>query len=614
MEAYYANQRKKPNYKAAIARLASKEKNERETASTWLCTILTKALKDEKSSKSWWLAAPFWGYGDANPSRQLRVEIANALRDTEASPGFVPVLQWFFDQEIVPYLQKEAVWVLAELDGQDAAALRVVLVTKPHPNADVVYGCLRQMRRDQFIRPGDDLQALCQHYRPTVREAARALNQALNGKTPRPFDPEAAMRSAPITNLMKEVMALVLETPPAGARFVVAVTKCFDPDGVENDREEHRGWILKEQGKTVEILTPFGWKETCEKADKPAWDKWNFPGTYTCTVTAVNLEDEVARIESIRKEGAEIADIYRRSRPRGKFQRFSGSLYEAVLAQHLHSVGQMKLAARVLFPALDSLSHDEEFTARISYELGRIYGYQMLTAFVGDRDYAQAEKLAQAIVKLYPKSLFYHYAVRLAAELPKRRDDFVQLKLPTPEQWKEMQKKIPRSEQIDFQCKRVRLLNTFQTGQPFDDSGYCDPQFAEPCWMSVDAAWGGRGGKTEVINPVVEMVGVIDGAPWREEGKKDYKGLALTIADIPQLAEYLREDWTLLCITFERDFAGERYLDAGSRELIAVLINTIANQELCSAAKMAKMSDMDLEMEISRIADWANQNAAKNQQ
>ena len=65
---------------------------------------------------------------------------------------------------------------------------------------------------------------------------------------------------------------------------------------------------------------------------------------------------------------------------------------------------------------------------------------------------------------------------------------------------------LSRAEQIDYLCGRLRLLNCFQLGQP---GGWVpgETQYAEPCGLSDDAAWGLRHGKTEVINPYSELTG-----------------------------------------------------------------------------------------------------------
>ena len=205
-------------------------------------------------------------------------------------------------------------------------------------------------------------------------------------------------------------------------------------------------------------------------------------------------------------------------------------------------------------------------------ELGKNYGYQMLVAFAGDRDYARTERLAKTLATHYPETVFHHYAVRLAEELPERRDDFVTLKLPTPAEWAEMKKKLTRTEQIDFLCRRYRLLNYFQAMQP---GGYFPgaTQYAEPCGMAHNASWGLGKGKTEVINPETEL----EGSRRRHDDKPPH-GLGLTLKDVPQLSKYLRDDWLIPTVTFWRDFHPNRTLGS-TRPMVAALINNIATRE-----------------------------------
>src|SRR5207245_5012670 len=96
--------------------------------------------------------------------------------------------------------------------------------------------------------------------------------------------------------------------------------------------------------------------------------------------------------------------------------------------------------------------------------------------------------------------------IGLAAQLPRRGDDFVKLKLPTPAEWEGLKKQLTRAQQIDFLCERMRLLNCFQQGQPAGIE-LSQKQFAEPCGISRDASWGGSQGRTEVINPLLELRG-----------------------------------------------------------------------------------------------------------
>ena len=90
----------------------------------------------------------------------------------------------------------------------------------------------------------------------------------------------------------------------------------------------------------------------------------------------------------------------------------------------------------------------------------------------------------------------------LAAQLKMRAEDFKSFRLPAPEEWKSIQSKTSRADQVRFLAERLRLLNCIQIGQPADVN-YDDPQFAKAednrrLWYEADV----RG---TVVNPYVEL-------------------------------------------------------------------------------------------------------------
>jgi len=172
------------------------------------------------------------------------------------------------------------------------------------------------------------------------------------------------------------------------------------------------------------------------------------------------------------------------------------------------------------------------------------------------------------------------------------------------------EKKLSRAEQISYLTERMRLLNCFQMGQP---GGYSltQGQFAEPSGLSRDAAWGLGRGETKVINPYLELVGGHAGL-FEDDNKKPFKGLELTVADIPHLAPFLREDWHLLCVSFWRDFSPDRDLDT-TRPLIGSIINSLAKRDLAKTSTMVKMTDAEIDKHITSIIRWATENARKSE-
>jgi hypothetical protein len=607
LKRYYQDLKRPPVWEAALKRLSAAVPKERREAAAYLHALLAQALQDERSGDAPWRATPYWGSSGENPARQLREEIAGRLGGAGSAAEILPVLRWFLDVEPIATCQEQVMAELGTLKGKEATALRVSLAARPHPNAAVTVAALRQLAARKEALPADRLHALCHHHRASVRAAARTLNERLGRPDPGPFDPAKAVRSPAVRKLLDGLTALLVEPPSPRAPFVAVTTTATD--GAREEQAVTHGWLLREDRDTAEVFTPFGWKEKFSRKAAPAEGRRAW-GTAASTWKRVDLAEAVRRVERIRAAGDKDFELSERGGLTGQFQGKGASLYEALLAQWLYAAGKDTLAARVLLPALDTLYQDDDLLLIVRDRLGQIYGYQMLTAFVGDRDYPRAERMARLLARHFPGTLFHPYAVRLAEELPRRRDDFGKLKLPTPQEWAALRKKLTRREQIDYLCRRVRLLNFFQTGQPFGEPAYSDTQYAEPSGMSRNAAWGGGQGRTEVINPVVELVGPIDGVP--AAGKKDYKGLGLTVADLPQLADYLREDWFLLSVSFWRDFAADRHL-ARARALFALLINEVAKQDLCSAERLDGLTDAGREKEIRRIADWARRNAGKGE-
>jgi hypothetical protein len=593
LKAYYAGKRN-IDPAAAVKKLASPAKTESDQAAKWLQAILGQSVKDEESGDAPWQATPFFGGGGQNPARELRKWIAIELSRNDATPAALPVLRWYFTDEFVPAHQVAPVTALAKLNGKDAAALRAELATRPHPNLFVVLTALKQISAAKETLPADKLRSLCHHHRRTVREAARALNQQQGGGEPGPFDPVKAMRSPALQSLMKKLDGLLIDMPPADAPFIVVSVN--NPALAGRARTTIKGWLIKQDDSHVKFFSQFGWKESFSTA--------------SCTVARPKIEEEVAAVEAIRKAGDKGFHFSENGGFSGQFRGHAASLTELLLAQRLFAAGKLDLAGRVLFPALETLYRDEDAVDVARQELGRVAGCQMLAAFAGDRDYPRTARLAASIVKTYPNTMFHGYAVGLAAQMPRRGDDFVKLKLPTPAEWEGMKRKLTRAEQIDFLCERMRLLNCFQQGQP-DGISLSETQFAEPGGMSRNAAWGGGRGKTEVINPLRVLrgsYGWFQGKLSRYEDKEGrFTGMELTIKDVPQLSKHLRDDWYIPTVTFWRDFHPSRELHH-TRPLFAHMINQLAGRDLCEIDRWRKLNAAQIDKEIVRMARWSKAN------
>ena len=602
----YYEKGESPSWPAAITKLTAEKTDQRAASARYLVALLAQAQKDELSGKAPWRATPYWGSSGENPARNLRQQVASELAKAPASAATLTVVRWYLDQENVTRFQEAVLPVLDKVNGKEGAHFCLSLLQPAHENSVVVLAALHQVGKRKSELPDGVLKMLCDHYRPGIREAARALNRERGGTDPGPFDQASAVQRPEVAGLMANVGALLDQPAPPDAAFVKVTTTWTDTK--DTNTSTTVGWLVKNNGDSWVVLTLFGHREMFHKekttkgrrgesVTKSSWEKYA-------------IADEVKRVVELRKKGDPEFELSERGGLTGQFQGRGAGVYEVTLAQWLYSARQFDLSAQVLLPALDSYYMDRHLVDMMRHRLGEAAGYRMLVAFAGDRDFAETERLANALVQHFPDTRFHDYAVKFSKEMPKRADDFKKLKLPTPEEWAALKKKLSRAEQITYLAERLRLLNCFQGGQP---GGYSitDVQYAEPSGLSRNAAWGLGRGQTKVINPYFELVGGHEGL-FRDDEKKPFQGLELTVADIPPLTPFLRDDWHLLCVSFWRDFSPERRLDT-TRPLFASIIENLAKRDLCQIDALSKMNDAEMDKHIKAIIRWAQENANKSE-
>ncbi|MCY2930667.1 MAG: hypothetical protein NTV86_14450 [Planctomycetota bacterium] len=587
----YYEQGDSPAWKAAVDQLR-REGQEGEEAAQYLRSLLARALKDQLSGAAPWRATPFWGSSGENPADRLREAVAEALGEAGPLVAALPVYEWFLREEPRSDRQAKLAKVAAQVKTPAGEQVLRGLISPAHPNSAVLREALQEAARRKLALPAGVLGPLCQHHRKEIRQAARKAAQAAGLPEEKPFDQAAAVKSPAVQALMEKLSALVLEVPPAQAPFVV-VTVSWSNQKQEGNREI-RGWLVKETAEDYTVATPFGRTETILKQGGQE-DR-----AFTAKAQTIDVAQEVARVAKIHSEGDKEFGLSERGGLTGQFEGRGASLYEILLAHWLYKTGRLAAAGEILFPALESLYRDEDLLALVRERMGTRLGYDMLVAFVGDRDYQKTLRIARLMTTQFQGVPLCQYAEELARQLPRRADDFKALALPTPQQWQEMKKKMSRPQQIRFLCDRLRLLNCFQLGQPGGVS-LSYPQYAEPGGLSEDAAWGGRLGKTLLINPYVELTG----ENWFQTKKEEASpGLHLAVADIPELTGYLKEDWFILAVSFWRDFHSARTL-LNTRRIVCDLINSAAGQDLCMDRVLAEMTPAQLQQEIEKVNAWA---------
>jgi hypothetical protein len=608
-----------PPWAAPIRELSSAKSEERRRAAAFLRELLVITMEQEQSRTAPWRATPYWGGGAELPSRELRKELAEALAKAGPLPDALPVWRWYLENERIDAHLEPVMTALSKLDGKDAEALRAELATRPHDNAIVAAAAINQIAEKKGSLPAEPLAALCHHHRKLIREAARKLNAQQGGKDPGAFAPAKAVRSKPMEKLMGQVGELMTELPAPKAEFVKLTERYLDAKKVVKQTYEHVGWLTRRESDIIEIYTLYGQLDAVrDKEQKRVEHHERLPDgngtrfseidiTVDAAVTPARLDDVIKQVEASRAKNTAGNDLSESGPLTGQFRGTGATLFEAILGTWLYQAGQDAEAARVLLPALDSLYADRHLVDMVRHQLGQIHGYRMLVAFAGDRDYEKALRSARLIDERYPDTRFHEYAKGFVKQFPRRVDDFKKFKLPTAAEWGTLKQKLTRTEQIDFLCERMRLLNCFQSGQP---GGY-DPdaeQFAEPCGMASDASWGLRKGKTLVINPLTELKGPYN---WFDENKPKPRGMELTLKDVPQLGRYLRDDWYMPTVGFWRDFHPDRNL-AGTRQWFAQVINGLAGKDICKIAGWTHLTPAEIDKEIERISQWATENAGKS--
>jgi hypothetical protein len=603
LKAYYSDLKLEPPWKNAIDTLRAGTPEAGAKAARYLVALLTQALDDERAAAPPEEFTPWRRRYSQNPAYFLHRAIADELATWPGSLAALPVVRWFLDNAPDPRQPASILGGIDKLDGKEMDDFRISLLCPPHRNAAVVVAAMQQLGRRKVTVPSDKLLPLCQHYRNSIRDEARRLNAQQMGPEPKPFDPVQAMKSEPMAALMERIRKTIVEPPPADAQWVGIANNKFHAINRRHMGLDG-GWLVKDGADRFVVLSASGWKETFSKSPKEV-EGATMPGP--AEFSAEKIEKAVADLNEHRRT---LDKQYEPELQRGVYSRFevnSAGLEEVLVGEWLCRTKRYDLAAQVIFPAIDCAHLDDFLVDIVRYRLSENYSYLMLSAFAGKRDYELALKLAQLVRERFPGTEFHKYAAGLADQLPKRRDDFKKLKLPTAKEWADIKAKMSRVEQIDYLCQRLRLLNCFQYSQP-GGVDYSEGQCAEPGFMTRNAAWGGPSGKTKVINPLVELAGGVHGEV--EPGAKISGGLGLTVADIPTLAPHLRDDWYMPTVSFFRDMASCRQLHS-VRPLLASIINNLAKRELVNAANFGKLTDADRTTAIDRIIQWTKENANK---
>lgn len=551
------------------------ESDEQKAAAHLFERLLTLSLKNELRR-----GTPYELSGDEYQFRQsirFRRDLIEA-GDHYVVPAALPLYRWYLQNDYVVAHVIAAVDFVCQIKTRESDQILLELVKEPHANVTVVAKAIDEIMKSKLKIPEKRLLELCVHHRIQTRQAALKACQKLRIAVTEKFDPHKTIRSKPIAKFMKELSSVIPEPPKVSQSFVVVSfpKEKTDTDPENDDRKV--GWLLDEDDSGFRVLHSDG------TIGKYSRTKEVFSDLHGLFLTTRKADfEKVEPAESLQWIGKQrfLHDtryiIKRDSAANDRWKHPGAGLFDFLLAEWLFRKKEFDLCAKVLFPALDTLHSNTAAIQLLKARLGWVYGNRMFDAFAYDRDYDQTMKLAKIIDSTYPHTKFYKYAVIMIDQLPKRRDDLKSLNLPTNAEWKELMKKLSHKEQVDYLCRRIRLINicheiTLRNGEKIPKSQL-------------------------KIQPYLKL-----------------ESMKLNPDDILVIAPYLRENWYIVDYAFI-DFNTWKYGRSLSRtrSLFPVLLDKCAKCDLIDADEIDKWSQEKVESEIVRVNKWAREHAGKSE-
>lgn len=586
---------KTPGEKRAAAELAAWHP-ERPTELPALASL--EALRS-KNAAAWQEAADYIrGLMILGVDHPAPVSIDGVGRYLQRSPSLpkeaLPLIQWFLEDGPKPEHRLFGINALYRL--KHAVANEHFIALSDSEDTAIIWGVLRVALDRQLDIPRAKLEQWAQHPDFGVRLRARELATRLNYGVLPAFDPVRVLRNnQSVADLLTAVAASPIQ-PPREAPLVV-VRRTREHKNRPAQMDDAVGWLISDDGAAqVTLQLPSGARRQFKLGDLP-----HARVEILDDITPALKRISVQRRAAVEKRRIPMGEALRELVPSNSFparRRFGARAWldHLIIGQWLTLQERWEEAATILLPLIGEADFPNQLGGIVRAIIAQNLGHGMLDAFA-HRRYADALKLAEHIDRDFKGSMFHAAAQRLKRELPQRENDFRALSLPSQEQWRTLQTKLSRGEQIDYLCKRLRLSRSGHSGWT-----YLTPQNS-PAGESA-------------INPLVELVG-----PGLARGGKNPKqgpnGLNLTVGDIPQLAPYLQHDWTTIDITYWREYDPRRGLRT-VRHLLVPVINHLARHDLCyplyktelSRAHLDelgidKLTDKRVATEVKRIIEWS---------
>jgi len=473
--------------------------------------------------------------------------------------------------------------LLTRIPGDRADDLISGEVTDPHGDYRMVEAAVNEATKRSVSISRNLLLTYAFSDRFSLARAVHALNDSLGYAPLAPFDSTQTIKSPGMAKLMSRIDSLAVDDIPATAPYVrLQYTDVWPHLATKQDQVS--GWMLEESERSYSLYNPSGYLIDGDWSDSTRDVLGGLLYTQSVKELPISYDEEAQRIQ---QEGF--------WHPPFASKEFgTPQLYEINLARWLYHDGPTGSAAKIVFPMIERYPNDEALLETAREKYGNLVGYRMLQAFVGDRDYDEAMRLATIILAKYPNTLLAKDAAGLLDQLPKRMNDFKELSLPTPAEWAELQRQLSREQQIGYMLERLRLINV--------DCSLTD-QYREPRGLSQNATYFLRPGSTRVVSPLDVL--------WR--GSQSEMELNLEVRDLLQIIPYLSEDWYILEVQFPSDW-GPSVSEVGLARCsyyLGFIINNAAGEDIFSHNEFWKLEGEEKAAYIDGLMAWTRQNMSK---
>ena len=530
--------------------LSSSDTNQRASAAKYLLALLRQTLADETNGRYDGEKLSHNYRSSQIATHRFRNGLAEKLAESTAIEALDAAV-WLVESD--PHAANKGLGakLLCQFPSSQSEVILRRLLNQPGQCEPVLVTIIDEIGKRKLESFKPDIVPLVTHYRLRVREAARRTATLL-GATSLPEYKRADAITPWLDARLKDVLAMVQTKLPQNPTWV-RLEEIGNPDSYKDYSRCHsEGWLIDKNEQKFRVLNVYG-------------QEYDYETSATRWIPADFAEMAVFLVEECTTARTTLQDTH----PEVRFESAHAKVDGVLVAAWAYALSNKDLTTEVLFPCLELIADDRLAFEGVRDHLGDVYHQRMLVEFSHQRDYDRTIALARHLSQpLFDGYRYQRRAKELADQLPRRRGDFRELRLPAEEEWSKLQAKLSRDEQVTYLARRLRLLNCFQWGQP-GGVDFRDPQYAESRKFNEQG--------TPVVNPYVEL-----------------RSMHLQISELPTLIPFLADENFLPTFSFWRDFHSDRTLYRVNG-IVAALINEVAAGELAELKR-------DIELNLGYIA------------